>query len=204
MKKLICLTLVIALVMGMTSFSFADTVTNAMYQEKLKEVNIVDVKPVNGESVNAIVVAVQAGLMKNEAGEKFAPQAKLTVQSAAAIIIKIIGQDQGLKTDADLAKKAESLKIVDTKVAAKVTETTSRLDMAIMMARAMDIKPLTAAEIKNISLKDLNKIPAEYQGVIAALYQKGLFKGFGDGTFRPDQELTKEQMAILISRMLKK
>ncbi|MGB7604959.1 MAG: S-layer homology domain-containing protein [Lutisporaceae bacterium] len=204
MKKFICITLVIALLIGMTSVSFADTVTSAMYEEQLKEINIVDVNPNNGEAVNAIIIAVKAGLMDNEEGENFRPQSALSIQSTAAIIIKIIGQDTGLKTEAELVQKAQSLNILDTKVATNTTEKTSRLDMAIMMARAMDIKPLTAAEMKNSPIKDLNKIPAEYQGIIAALYQKGLFKGFEDGTFRYDQELTKEQMAILISRMLRK
>ncbi len=204
MKKIICMTLVIALLMGMTSVSFADTVTSAMYEEKLQEINIVDVNPNNEEAANAIIIAVKAGLMKNDAGENFKPQNTLSIQSTAAIIIKIIGQDTGLKTEAELVAKAQSLNILDTKIATDNKEKTSRLDMALMMARAMNIKPLTSAEMKNSPIKDLNKIPAEYQGIVAALYQKGLFKGFDDGTFRYDQQLTKEQMAILISRMLKK
>lgn len=43
---------------------------------------------------------------------------------------------------------------------------------------------------------------AWYSGDVNAALQAGIISGFGDGTFRPDEEVTREQMAVIIANAM--
>ncbi|ADI00555.1 N-acetylmuramoyl-L-alanine amidase [Salisediminibacterium selenitireducens] len=40
---------------------------------------------------------------------------------------------------------------------------------------------------------------SHFSGYIQALYERGVISGFGDGTFRPKEELTRAQMAMMVA-----
>lgn len=50
------------------------------------------------------------------------------------------------------------------------------------------------------AFKDLSKHWAEL--IIGKAVQKGLFNGYADGTFRPDSSITREEVAVVIARLL--
>jgi len=41
-----------------------------------------------------------------------------------------------------------------------------------------------------------------YAEAVNKMYEEGLIKGYGDGTFKPDEPVTRAEMAVLISRII--
>jgi hypothetical protein len=52
----------------------------------------------------------------------------------------------------------------------------------------------------NLTFKDSNKIPAGSVGYVAVAVERGLINGFEDNTFRPNEPVTRAQIAALLDR----
>lgn len=94
------------------------------------------------------------------------------------------------KTDLNDAQRTGMLKN-GTKIYA------SRFSVAIMTARALGLEAKTSY---NLTYKDLDKIDKDSQGLIAALIDTDVLHKDGiDGYFRPGENVTRAQMAKMIS-----
>ncbi|WP_052461855.1 S-layer homology domain-containing protein [Sporosarcina koreensis] len=71
----------------------------------------------------------------------------------------------------------------------------SRAEAAIMIGRMLD---LNGAK-RNTKFKDVNAQNGA-SGYIAAATEKGIISGYKDGTFRPNQSISRGDMAIIMSR----
>ncbi|OMP69082.1 hypothetical protein BV900_26920, partial [Agrobacterium tumefaciens] len=74
---------------------------------------------------------------------------------------------------------------------AKIT----RADFAVLLGRAMDL-----GRQGTPGFKDLDRIPAWAAPFVTGMVQAGIMNGYEDHTFRPAQELTRLEMAVLIAR----
>jgi hypothetical protein len=79
----------------------------------------------------------------------------------------------------------------------KPEQTVTRAEFATMLGRAFS---LNATETE-ISFADEAQIPAWARPHIAGAVAAGIISGYGDGTFRADQGLTRSEMAALIVRL---
>lgn len=78
----------------------------------------------------------------------------------------------------------------------------NRLDATVLLVKAK--KWDAEARAKNtvkLPFKDENQIPAGSVGYVAVAVEKGLIQGFEDNTFRPNQPVTRAQMAALFDRV---
>ncbi|PWK07920.1 S-layer homology domain-containing protein [Tumebacillus permanentifrigoris] len=75
-------------------------------------------------------------------------------------------------------------------------ETISRQEMAKVFANVLSLNPLGSSPSAYSDVADADWA----HGVIEALRAKGLMTGDGDGTFRPDSSITREEMAVLLVR----
>ena len=66
----------------------------------------------------------------------------------------------------------------------------------------MQARLACVAYAETIHFKDVQP-GAWYYGTVEGAYAAGLINGYEDGTFRPEQEITREEMAALIVRALK-
>ena len=74
----------------------------------------------------------------------------------------------------------------------------TRIQFAAMLLRSLGIKEdWTSAPI-------FTDVPASWRGVAMAAYNSGLISGYGSGIFKPDQNITREEMAAMIARVLDK
>ncbi len=71
----------------------------------------------------------------------------------------------------------------------------SRAEAAIMIGRALGYN----GELRNTVFPDVAKDSAG-SGYIQAAYENNIIQGFPDGSFRPDETVTRGQMAIFIAR----
>ncbi|WP_258359314.1 S-layer homology domain-containing protein [Moorella sulfitireducens] len=74
----------------------------------------------------------------------------------------------------------------------------TRAQFAAFLIRCMGIKEATPAEA---SFKDVNP-NSWYYGVVEAAKAEGLVGGYSDGTFRPDQNITREEIAAMVVRAM--
>ncbi|WJH37108.1 S-layer homology domain-containing protein [Paenibacillus sp. CC-CFT747] len=74
----------------------------------------------------------------------------------------------------------------------------TRAEFASMLVRALGLTPdEESAKFNDVSPTDW------YAGEVETAVRTGLVQGFEDGTFRPKDKITREQMAVLVSRALK-
>lgn len=70
-----------------------------------------------------------------------------------------------------------------------------------MIATGLGIEPKQVS-VADMPFKDFFLMSENDWGLVNALYEAGIFKGYEDGTFRPNSVLTKAQVAVLIDRIL--
>ena len=81
----------------------------------------------------------------------------------------------------------------------------SRYEMAVMVVNFL-VNDQWESDIKAISpekvISDYNTIPASYRSDVVQVYGKGIISGYGDGSFRGTDELTRAQCCVVIERIL--
>jgi len=75
----------------------------------------------------------------------------------------------------------------------------TRAQFVTLLARTFDWQLPSAPKL---GFKD--KVPAYAQGAVQAAVSKGLVKGYGDNTFRPDQPVTRAEAAVILDRLVNK
>ncbi|WP_054974093.1 S-layer homology domain-containing protein [Paenibacillus sp. A3] len=73
----------------------------------------------------------------------------------------------------------------------------TRAEFAALVVRSLGLNSVTA----NTYFTDINS-SAWYAGVVAAASQAGIINGYEDNTFRPDAQITREELAAMIIRSL--
>lgn len=102
---------------------------------------------------------------------------------------------------AELLRAAE-LRIWDVPAAGETfapNKPVSRAEWVLLLIRALGLEATNEAA----TFPDLKGRDKESMEAIAAALQAGIVNGFEDGSFRPDQEVTRAQMAVMLARALK-
>lgn len=71
----------------------------------------------------------------------------------------------------------------------------TRAEFTAIICRAMGLEPVQA----NAQFKDVKK-GDWFSGFVGAAYNAGLISGYSDGNFRPDGQVTREQVAVILSK----
>lgn len=74
----------------------------------------------------------------------------------------------------------------------------TRAEFAAMLVRALGLKP----DASNVSFADV-EVKSWYAGYVGAAVEYGLIEGFGDGTFRPEAMITREQAMSMTAKALR-
>ncbi|MEK4854122.1 S-layer homology domain-containing protein [Paenibacillus sp. FSL H7-0756] len=74
----------------------------------------------------------------------------------------------------------------------------TRAEFVVMTARAFDFEAKGAMPL---NFRDVDTIPVWARDYIAEAEQTGLIKGYADGSFRPNQWISRSEMAVLIMRL---
>ncbi|NLW07467.1 MAG: DUF4430 domain-containing protein [Clostridia bacterium] len=74
----------------------------------------------------------------------------------------------------------------------------SRAEFACLLVRALELEEVTA---ENLPFTDV-KAGAWYAGAVTAAAEAGLIKGYEDGTFAPDNTITREEIVAILARAL--
>ena len=76
----------------------------------------------------------------------------------------------------------------------------TRRDFTIFMYRAAGAPAVTNAMLSAVKFPDTQSLSATAKKAIAWAVNEGIIKGYSDGTFRPDDNITRDSMAIMFYR----
>jgi|GEM_PF-6188871 S-layer homology domain. len=77
----------------------------------------------------------------------------------------------------------------------------TRTEFAVMLARALQLPAIE--DEATLSFQDQESIPAWARPMIKAALAEGFITGYPDGTFRPEQTITRTEMAVMLSKAMK-
>lgn len=203
---------VLAIGVAGTAFA-AETVPGAVYghdrnenvdrqevQQVFQRSGVRDVPPTH-YAAGSIALLVESGLMHPNAGGNLNPDEGTTVDSATAVFAKVLGIANKTDDDATAARKAEKAGLLSNRT--DIQRDMTRLETARLLGKALGIKPKKGVTAANFPFTDQGQaLSDDDMALLAALYDAGVFKGFEDRSFRPNNVLTKAQIAILVDRIL--
>ena len=78
-------------------------------------------------------------------------------------------------------------------------EEANRLWATTLLVKALKLEAEAKAQMKaTLAFKDAKKIPAGSVGYVKVAVDKGLVNGFEDNTFKPEQRVTRAELAALL------
>jgi hypothetical protein len=76
----------------------------------------------------------------------------------------------------------------------------TRAELAVMLLRTLQTP--VSQEPSVLPFSDKESIPAWAQSAISTGVSKGMFSGYPDGTFRPQQTINRSEMAVMIAKFM--
>lgn len=164
------------------------------------------------------------GLMKGVGDGRFLPSAPLTRAEAVTVAVRLMGLEEeaqalsesrirellpfsdrdqipawarpyiAVAVDYDIMPVAEDGLL-------RANEKATRLWVSVLLVRALGYEAEAQAKMTaTLPFRDADLIPASLVGYVATAVDHQLVQGFPDGTFRPNDPLTRAQAAALLSR----
>lgn len=76
----------------------------------------------------------------------------------------------------------------------------TRAQLAVLLARLEGAETRAGAQARPLPFRD--PIPSWAREAVQAMVEKGLLRGYPDGTFRPDRPVTRTELAVVLDRYL--
>ena len=218
MKKVLTLVLIVCITVAFAGTAIAaPTVPGAVYsdqqaagtnkpvtqiQQELQQAGVVDVKPTDWFA-GSVTVILQSGLLKPAANGDFEPEKTVSGGEGVAVFAKVLGIAAKNDSTEEAMDKMKEAGLVDTHVS--IDGDMSRLEFAKLLARALGVEPKAVTSPADYAFSDIDSASPEDRGIMQALYDLGIFKGYvenGVRTFKPGNTMTRAELAILVDRIL--
>ena len=159
---------------------------------------------------DCITEMYNAGIINGMTDTTFIPDGKVTKGQFATLIVNALGlpvakieeNTHWAKIYADAAKDA---KLIDENIAfstdADLDADITREEMASMVTRAAKYKNITAPEHNMAVFSDFETIADWAKGDVNDAVILGIISGFENGTFRPKENATRAQSAVMLSKL---
>jgi hypothetical protein len=138
------------------------------------------------------------GVVNGYEDGSFRPKGKVKVTEFLKMILETEGFDV-VKKDLwheGYIDKSRELKLFDEEYT--YSEDIKRKDVALIIKRISE----SDRNYKSINFIDLENIEPKYVDAIAYVYNKEIINGYPDGTFRPEETLTRAEAATLIKKFI--
>lgn len=213
MKKAILFVMVAVLVFSQMSV-FATTVPGTVYSDQtatgeskpvgqiaaeLDAAGIQDIEPTDWFA-GSVTVLIEQGLMTTDANGDFNPQSTLDTGTGVAVFAKVLGIAAMNDTPEEALQKAQDAGFVSN--TATQEEDLSRLGVAKMLAKALGLMVTPVTSRVGFPFNEFDNLSPEERGILKVLFDRGIFKGFPNGSFQPSGTLTKAQIALLVDRLI--
>ncbi|PAF33476.1 S-layer homology domain-containing protein [Paenibacillus sp. 7516] len=169
---------------------------------------------------DAIQKLAEAGIINGQGEGKFNPTGKITRQDFAIILAKALNLDVESApvqpTFSDIPADSYSYKYVEAAAQAGLIrglgngtfglgQNLSREDMAVLFARSLSYTAgadITSGKASQLKFTDANSISDYAKDSVAVAVELGLINGNSNGTFNPQGNASREQVALVASKFL--
>ncbi|KIL38745.1 S-layer protein [Gordoniibacillus kamchatkensis] len=150
-------------------------------------------KPYNKVTrIEAITAAVRLMGLRDQAESAAEMQTQLNFKDAKDVPAWAVGY---------VAVAAEHNLFAESDTAVQPNKPADRLWATTLLVKALNLDSEAQAKMNTkLTFKDADKIPAGSVGYIAVAVERGLVNGFEDNTFRPNEPVTRAQIAALLDR----
>ena len=192
--------------------------------EEKKDYGIVETAPTiaatfsdlpENEKAGSIMNIVSRGVLKGMDNGKFEGELPIT-RAMVATVLKRLSKDQTTNTVqnfkdvkdkdwfAEAVKWAQSQNLIKgyEDGTFKANKLVTRQELAIIVDRFLKIRGIQMKEIKEISYKDLDKLPTWSKDAIIAMAKIGLIEGETTEKYNPKSEFTREELAVMLEKII--
>ncbi|NQX62641.1 S-layer homology domain-containing protein [Paenibacillus qinlingensis] len=142
--------------------------------------------------IEAITAAVRLMGLREQAESDAEKQTKLNFKDADKIPAWAVGY---------VAVALENDLFTESDDSVKPNEDANRLWATTLLVKALKLEAEAKANMTStLTFKDAKQIPAGSVGYVKVAVDKGLIDGFEDNTFKPNQSVTRAQLAALLDR----
>lgn len=152
--------------------------------------------------------AIKKGLIKGTSENTFSPEKNVTGKEMITMLVRSMGKEPKSSSSADWYegyKNEAALLKLDDGIKFDVSKDLTRAEVAFLMYNYVKINGKQKEGI-NLSVldsvKDADQISAEYREAVAYMYQKGLLKGYEDGSFGANKMVARKEIAVILVRLL--
>ena len=192
--------------------------------EEKKDYGIVETMPTiaatfsdlpENEAAGSIMNMVARGILKGMDNGKFEGELPITRAMVATVLKRLstkqtINNVQNFKDVKDKDWFAEAVKWAQSQGLIKGYEDgtfkannlVTRQELAIIIERFLKIHGITMEEIKELSYKDLDTLPAWSKDAIIAMAKIGLVEGQTEEMYNPASEFTREELAVMLEKII--
>ncbi len=154
-----------------------------------------------------------AGILKGVGGGRFEPARQISRAELAAVLVRALGIRGDAGSSVQFTDVSGSEWYAPYTAAAAAAglfigygdgtfgpeRPVTRQEIAAVLVRAGEF---TAASGAKLTFADAGSVESWAAGAIAAAVEEGLVKGYGDGTFKPLEPVTRAECAVLVYRTL--
>ena len=192
--------------------------------EEKKDYGIVETMPTiaatfsdlpENEAAGSIMNMVARGILKGMDNGKFEGELPIT-RAMVATVLKRLSKDQTINnvpnfkdvkdTDwfAEAVKWAQSQGLIKgyEDGTFKANNLVTRQELAIIIERFLKNCGIKMEEIKELSYKDLDTLPAWSRDAIIAMAKIGLVEGQTEEMYNPASEFTREELAVMLEKII--
>lgn len=192
--------------------------------EEKKDYGIVETMPTiaatfsdlpENAAAGSIMNMVARGILKGMDNGKFEGELPIT-RAMVATVLKRLSKDQTTNTVqnfkdvkdkdwfADAVKWAQSQGLIKgyEDGTFKANNLVTRQELAIIVERFLKAHGITMDEIKELSYKDLNILPAWSRDAIIAMAKMGLVEGQTEEMYNPASQFTREELAVMLEKII--
>ncbi len=175
-------------------------------------------------AIEHIMRLASKGVFNGYADGTFKPQQKITRIEALTAAVRLMGLGAQAESDAEMSTKlnfkdagemakkypwavgyvavaVENDLFAETDTHIQGDKPADRLWAATLLVKALKLSDEAKAKSNSeLKFRDAHQIPAGSVGYVAVAIEKGLITGYEDNTFRPNQPVTRAELAALLDR----
>lgn len=207
MKKLLFYIFIITIIITTQSTILADGFTvgdEAIYYGTPNFRNIqknITYRDIENSFAKDSIIKLTAFDIFQTGSKNFRPKSYVTREQASGCISRALGyyKSNPIETLTSLNILTEE-DYADISTTDGKQRTATREEVALWLARCLGLEEKTPCIIRGF--KDYSRFNINSIGLIESLLQEGLVVGYNNGYFRPNQSITKEQLAVMLDNTL--
>lgn len=163
--------------------------------------------PSNHWAYEAVMKMADAGVIKGTGNGQFSPDMKLSAEMFVVLVGRVVFPEvkaEGADWSGPYVTEAKAKGLL---TGTNVTDATikgdiSRYDMAVILAKCVDLLKVNATKADASKVTDYGEVPTKYVDAVLMAYGSGLIRGDQNGSFNGQNSMTRQEAATVMDRLL--